>query len=115
LKKNDIILFLSVVGLAFILLLSGWLKSENGDTVIITHGTEEYGEYPLYRDTVININGTNTVRIENGAAYMESATCPDHLCIRQGKVTDSSKKIICLPNRVTVEVTKQAQIDKVVR
>ena len=55
------------------------------------------------------------VKIEDGCAYMLSANCPDKLCIRQGKAKDSSKKIICLPNRVTVEVTKKSEIDEVVR
>ena len=46
---------------------------------------------------------------------MEYADCPDKLCINQGKITDSSKKIICLPNKVIVEVTKKSETDAVVR
>ena len=46
----------------------------------------------------------NTVLIEPGAISMESATCPDQLCVNQGKITGGVYPIVCLPNRVTVKI-----------
>lgn len=114
-KKNDLILFFTAVLLGVLALCYGNFSKTEGDTVIITKNGKIYGEYPLSAYAEIPIDDTNTVRIENGTAYMFYASCPDKLCIRQGKVKDSSKKIVCLPNRVTVEVTKKSEIDKVVR
>ena len=114
-KKSDIILFFSVVLVGLAIFAINKLTAVTGDTVIVTLNGEIFGEYPLYKDAKINVNDTNTIKIENGYVYMENASCPDHLCVHQGKAKDSSKKIVCLPNKVTVEVTKQSEIDKVVR
>ncbi|MBQ3054473.1 MAG: NusG domain II-containing protein [Oscillospiraceae bacterium] len=46
----------------------------------------------------------NTVLIEPGAISMHSANCPDQLCVKQGKITGGVYPIVCLPNRVTVEI-----------
>jgi hypothetical protein len=35
---------------------------------------------------------------------MEYADCPDKLCIRQGIVSRSGERIVCLPNRVSITI-----------
>ena len=114
-KKADFMVLFGVLILGIFLLFASKLFKVQGDTVIITKNGEIFGEYPLSTDAEIPVGDGNTVKIEKGCAYMHSATCPDKLCIRQGKAQDSSKKIICLPNKVTIEVTKKSEIDKVVR
>ena len=88
--------------------------SKKADTVRITVNGKVFCEKPLSIDCEIDINGTNTAVIEKGSVYMKSATCPDKLCIHQGKAHDGSKKIICLPNKVVIEVIKKSEIDTVV-
>ena len=114
-KKNDFILFITIIIIAFIAFFFGKFTATKGDTVLILKDGKEFYHGSVNEDKTIDIEGCNTVRIENGCAYMADATCPDKLCIHQGKVEDSSKKIVCLPNRVTVEVIKESPIDKVVR
>ena len=114
-KKSDYILLFSIISLGCIILLSGKFTAKKGDTVIITKNGEIFGEYSLATYAKINIDDCNTVVIDKESAYMLDASCPDKLCINQGKTDNSSKKIICLPNKVTVEVTKKGESDKVVR
>lgn len=114
-KKKDIIM----IFLAVLVCISAFYISRNssvsGDTVKITVSGELYCEKNLSEDCEININDTNVAVIEDGAIYMKSANCPDKLCIHQGRISDSSKKIICLPNRVIIEAVKKSEIDTVVR
>ena len=49
-------------------------------------------------------NGTNTLVIEDRAAWMEDALCPDHICVDMGKIRYSGQSIVCLPNRVVVSI-----------
>ncbi len=114
-KKYDWILFGILFCAAGLLFLWYFLQPRQGDTVIIRQNGEVYCQVDLYTDRVIDVNGTNTVVIQNGEAYMESADCPDQLCVHQGRISDSRKEIICLPNRVTVSVTKQSDYDAVSR
>lgn len=65
----------------------------------------------MNKDCTFDINGTNTIVIKNGAVRMENADCPDKLCVKQGNIYDSSKDIVCLPNKVVIKVSKPSDID----
>ena len=108
--------FLFVIGIILIsaLLFSvNFFISHNGDTVYIYYDSQLFETAPLNENREINVNDTNVVVIENGSVYMKSATCPDKLCINQGKISDSSRNIVCLPNKVVVKVDKASDIDAV--
>ncbi len=112
-KKTDFILILMSLALAFFLMLTA--NRAPGDTVKITKNGRFFAEKSLYTHCEINIDGKNTAVIENGCIYMKYADCPDKLCIKQGRISDSSEKIVCLPNRVIIEVTKKSDTDTVVK
>jgi hypothetical protein len=42
--------------------------------------------------------GYNIVLVEKGRISVTEASCPDKICIHQGKISDSLKPIVCLPN-----------------
>ena len=46
--------------------------------------------------------------IKNGKADMTEADCPDKLCVHQKPVSKNHESIICLPNKVIVEVDSSA-------
>ena len=104
-KKREIILAAVIILAA--LLLWGIFRltgRSGGDLLRITVDNEQYGEYPLNQDQTIRINDTNVCEIRNGTVRMTAADCPDHLCIRQGEISSEYASIVCLPNRVVVEV-----------
>lgn len=61
-----------------------------------------WGEYPLSRDRVIEIDEHNTIEIKDAKVRMLHADCPDKRCIKMGYV--QSVPIICLPNQVLIEI-----------
>lgn len=88
-------------------LLKRFLPTESGDSVKVSVGSDVVAEYPLAEDGLYTLNGgTNVLRIENGKAKMESARCPDGICIKQGWVYRNGECITCLPNKLIVEVVK---------
>ena len=112
-RKNDFI-FAGVVLLIAILTFV-FIPKESGNIAKITVDGKLYSTVSLDTDTKIEINDTNTAIVKDGAIFMESANCPDKLCIHQGKISDSSKKIVCLPNKVIIEALKESSLDAVVR
>lgn len=62
----------------------------------------------LTTDTEVTIEGwnggSNLLIIQDGTAWVEEATCPDKVCIHQGKVTLNRQMIVCLPNRMVATV-----------
>ena len=46
----------------------------------------------------------NTVLIENGCISVSDASCPDKLCIKSGRIKNSSYPIVCLPNKLVIKI-----------
>lgn len=103
-KKNDIKLGAVILAAAFVLLILGKVMQKEGSTVVIYVEGKEYGRYSLEEDAAININGTNRLRIEGHKADMTEADCPDKLCVHQKAAKAAGESIICLPNRIVVQI-----------
>ena len=116
LKKRDIILIVSLLVVGIIaLVIWHFIYSVDGKYVTIEQRDNLIGIYPLNVDKEIEIEHrgevVNKIIIEDGYCYMEEAECPDHLCIKQGKVNKSGQTIVCLPNRVVVTVVDSDSSD----
>lgn len=105
--KADIIIFASLVLLGIAILIITLLISPDGEFVKITESGKTVAMLPLDENTTYSTSdGNNTIVIEDGRAYMREAVCPDGLCIKMGKIHSVGERIICLPNKVVVEVVK---------
>ncbi|WP_313164457.1 NusG domain II-containing protein [Sedimentibacter sp.] len=49
-------------------------------------------------------SGYNTVHIEDGRIWIHEATCPDQVCLHQGKIQNDGEVIVCLPNRFMIQI-----------
>ena len=112
-KKRDIILILAFVIISAILFFA--TPGESAHFARITKDGKLYSVVSLYGNTEIRIGDTNVAEVKDGKIFMKSATCPDKLCIHQGEIYDSSKKIVCLPNKIVIEAIAGSDIDTVVK
>lgn len=112
-RKADILLFVALMvtaGLLFALpvfRVRASASSGNALNVVIRQNGKPYGTYSLSKDREIHIkNGKqeNVVRIQNGSVLMEKSTCKNQVCVDEGKISRAGQSIICLPNRVVVEI-----------
>ena len=86
--------------------------------VVVYHGNEVIGRYPLAEDGVFVLNdGTNEMTIKDGYAWMSEAHCPDGLCKSMGEIHYNGDLVVCLPNQIffTVEGGDDYQFDGVAR
>lgn len=115
-KKKDLILICSVLVLAAAFWLIpravGIFGHSKAQKLRITVSGKEYGVYSLDEDQVIKIGDTNVCEIKDKKVTMISAECPDQLCIHQGPIRLQGETIVCLPNKVVLEVTGMKQTDK---
>ena len=77
--------------------------------VIVEVDGEVYCEYDMDEvDGIIPIStpngGENRLYVQDDLVYMDSANCPDKLCVKQGVIRDSTVPIVCLPNKVVVRI-----------
>ena len=107
LKKHraDIIVIASLLLLSLLALLFITLTRKEGAAVEITVDGDVVATYSLFKNGEYELNGgTNTLVIENGVAYMDYSSCPDHVCERKGKIRYAGQTIVCLPNKLTVTI-----------
>lgn len=104
-NKRDLILIGIVVVLICAVSLTVMLTKEDGACVIVRVNGQQVATYSLLENGEYSLNGgTNILCIREGKAYLTEADCPDHLCVKQGKIDQTGETITCLPNRLTVTV-----------
>lgn len=110
--RNDIILIAALLTLILLSALAVLLFRTEGDTVIVSVDGNNYGEYPLNTDAEIeikNVDGYNVLVIKDGEAYVRDASCPDGICSSHRPIRFNGQSIICLPNKVVIEIRSQDQ------
>lgn len=102
-KKWDALLLAVVLVAAA---LSVWFAFRGGGEEIrvyvegelrYTFSLAEDGEYGI-------LDGKMVIRISDGKAYVESSDCSEQLCVQSSPVSSEGGMIVCLPNRVVIEV-----------
>ncbi len=116
-KKGDWIWLAAVLGAAAVLFAIYMAYQGRGSAAVavVTVDGEEFGVYPLDQDAQIWINGTNELVIRGHVADMVSADCPDQVCVNQKPASRNGETIVCLPNKVVVEIRggQEAEVDQV--
>lgn len=118
--RNDAILIAVLLLLGGVLAVFLRLTRQDGGYVSVQVDGEQLMELPLSADTQVVLGSgehTNTLAIENGAARVVEATCPDRICVNQGAVRYEGESIVCLPHKlvITVEGGQTGDLDATVR
>lgn len=103
------LLVLLLAGSAAFLLLR---PKEEGQVARITLNGKVVQEIDLSRveqPYTLTLEGpggfSNTITVEKGQICVSKAGCPDQICVHQGYISDGTTPIVCLPNRLIIEIT----------
>lgn len=104
-------IFYAMVLLITVVLIAGYyLVPVSGNQVEVRVSGEVVGRYSLSENQTVTIqgaeNGKNILTIQDGKAWMREADCPDLVCVKKGKIYRVGESIICLPNKVVIEIKK---------
>ncbi|MCR5580761.1 MAG: NusG domain II-containing protein [Pseudobutyrivibrio sp.] len=118
-KKNDvylIIIILLVTAVAVVAMQFRQHKDTNtSPTAVVTVDGEVYGTYPLNEDRTERIEledgSYNILSIHDGYAEIIEASCPDQICVNHMHIHYKGETIVCLPNRVVVEIINGEESD----
>jgi len=117
-KKNWVVIAVIVLAAALLLamtFLQRPMTAVEEDTVIISVDGKEYARVPLSKPRTVTVTqedgSVNVVEVSDHGAMMAHSTCDNQLCVKMGEVTvdnweyrPNQQFIICLPNRVSVEL-----------
>ncbi|NLY18507.1 MAG: NusG domain II-containing protein [Clostridiaceae bacterium] len=109
-KKNDILVIL--IGL--IMAAAAWFMFNKTRTepknsmVVIYKDGNLYRTLSLFEDEIVRIEDEdgriNIISIKDGKADMIEANCQDKICVNTRAAHKDGQSIVCLPNRVVVEI-----------
>lgn len=116
-RKNDIILIgvIILVILGFFLLRFSFASKEP-ELVKIKVDGKIIGSYSLDKNNTIKINNdSNEITIKDKKVTMSKADCPDQICVKHKAIDSNQESIICLPNKVVVEISsaKTSELDSI--
>lgn len=107
-----------VIGFVILLLLCGaaWFFMQNGtgesrmtaeiylnNVLVRTVDLDAVTE--AYTFTVDGKIGANVIAVEPGRICVQEADCPDQVCVNQGWQADGVLPIVCLPNKLVIQLT----------
>lgn len=108
-KKNDwLLLIVILITAVLIFFIRYFVGDEHPGYVTVRVDGEVTDTYDLSADQVVELNGgSNTMKIEDESVDMIDADCPDKLCVHQKAISKNNENIICLPNKVVVQIVSQ--------
>ena len=114
-KKRDIIIIAALLVCAAVLyIISQASFGAEASTVVATVDGKEVLRRPLAMENTYEIKqedgSVNIIAVKDGAVFMQEANCRDGLCIRQGKMRNGAKTIVCLPHKLVVQLTGDAPV-----
>jgi len=114
-KRGDLwlaaLLIVVIAALTVPRLLPGEQSGEKGRVYAqITVAGEPFRTVELTddaEDTIVieTARSRNVLHVHGGGIEMHEADCPDQLCLSFGHTMRPGQQIVCLPNRVIVEIT----------
>ena len=98
-KWGDFVIIGAVLALAGAMLAFFALRA-SGDTLYA-----EVWQDDRLVERVIDLDGHNVIVLSGKTAVMQSADCPDQVCVRTGRLTRAGQVAVCLPHRVILKLT----------
>lgn len=119
-SQKDILLLAGLLLAGGLIALGLLLASAGGTSAVVRVDGTEVARFRLDEDREYRIQGAdgeNLLIIRDGEAWVEEASCPDGLCIGMGHIRKVGQSIICLPNKVVIEIVGDASdsIDEIVK
>ena len=103
-KRNDIILIVLTIFFAGLIFVFGMIFKTPGDEAVVFLDGQEYARMPLNRDCTLDIDGRCVLNISGGEAEIESAACPNQICVMHRPISKTGEAIVCAPGGVAVKI-----------
>lgn len=116
--KNDIILISIIIVICLVFLLIINLNKKDAKYASVYYDSKLIKKIDLSIDNTYNVKGYNgnvKIVVKNNKIKVVKENSPKHLCSKQGYINKSYESIICLPNKIVIEIDSKDIIDTVVK
>ena len=108
-KKRDLLLVIGILVIAGGFYIGNLMLNRKPAVMVeVSVDGTVVEQLDLSKDTEVTIEsrngGTNHLVIQDGQVFIDDASCPDKVCIHQGKISKNGDMIVCLPNLMIAKV-----------
>ena len=122
-KKNDWIIIGIVLLIAGSVYIWNMINEKNQSDELfadIYYNGELFERVDVNEQETVTVEteiGMNVIQIDHGKVTMIEADCPDKICLDTGTIEKANRSIVCLPNKVHVQITgnMEEEIDAIVQ
>ena len=113
-SKKQIIIFSLIAGAILIACIAGIIITQN--TKRDSHVALIYSDNVLIREIELKPDdhysfevtspsgGKNVIIVHEGKIGVQSADCPDKICVNTPHVSDEISPIVCMPNKLVIKI-----------
>jgi hypothetical protein len=117
-KLGDYVIIVLVIAVSTFLLYQYVFSSSLGTEVQVTSQRFQHA-FSINEDRIIEAEGPlgiTRVIIDDGEVWVSDSPCREKICIKMGKKDRVGEQVVCVPNRVIVEVKGEySKVDGVSR
>ena len=112
-KRTDIILLAVLIIIAAAIGGYYYVKAHKKPAIVaeIHSGSDIIATLDLSEDQEYLVSngrrGTNLIVVKDGQVWCETASCPDQICVLEGKQDEAGSLIVCLPNEMLVAIVSE--------
>lgn len=117
-NKYDLILIVTLLLITLLSLIFIYKKDKKYKYAYVYYENKLVKKIDLNKDsnyTVKGYNGKVKLVVKNKKIKVSEEKSPKHLCSKRGYISHSYEQIICLPNKIVVEIKTVDNIDTVVK
>lgn len=117
-NKNDIILIISLFIISLILIITLNLSKVKGKFANIYYNNKLILKIDLNINSTYKVKGYNgdvIIKVKDKKIKVDSENSPYHLCSKKGYISKTYESIICLPNKIVIEISGKNELDTVIK
>lgn len=117
-NKNDKILIITIFSISVMMITISIICKQEGGQALIYHNHQVVQTVDLNIDHIYQVEGDLgivKVEVKDQKIRVIEENSPYHLCSKQGYISSSNETIICMPNRIMIEIIGKNNIDAQVK
>ncbi len=106
LNKIDTIIIILLISFSLIFYLVYNFSSNNNNQIVkIKYNNKIIKELPLNIDTMFSPIDGVVIEIKDNKAHFKHSNCQDKVCVNTGWVSKQGQTAICLPNKISIQIS----------
>lgn len=110
-NKNDFKLIIIVIVISLIFIFLYLINKKEANYAFVYHESDLILKIDLNINNIYHVEGDNgdvVIEVKNKKIKVISENSPYHLCSKQGEISNTGESIICLPNKIIIELPNDA-------